>query len=209
MKEITRNGKIARLPQKLREEANHRLSNGEAGGRLLKWLNELPEVQAVVAAEFGGKPVSKQNLSDWRLGGYQEWLEQQEVLKVAGRISVNGEELREAVKGPLSDQMAVWLLARYLVAVKKLEGQEGEEPAWKRLREFCKDLVALRRGDHYAERLKLEQMKWDNDMKRKEAKALEFCLEEAKKWPKADESFRSAFRLLREYKKKQFDSVAY
>ena len=28
---------------------------------------------------------------------------------------------------------------------------------WERLRELCRDLVALRRGDHNAERLKLDR----------------------------------------------------
>ena len=126
---------------------------------------------------------------------------------MAGQISINGEELSEAVKGPLSDKMAGWLLARYLVAAKKLQGREGEEPAWNRLREFCNDLAALRRGDHYAERLKLESKKYDFTMKVESAQALEFCLKESKEYPEVEESFRVAFRLLRAAKKKKSDEV--
>jgi hypothetical protein len=33
---------------------------------LLEWLNSLPEVQAIVAGEFGGKRIIKQNLSQYR-----------------------------------------------------------------------------------------------------------------------------------------------
>jgi hypothetical protein len=54
--------------------------------------------------------------------------------------------------------MAVWLTARYLLAIRKLgEKNNGGEPDLKVLREFCHDVVALRRGDHSAARLKIEQ----------------------------------------------------
>ena len=38
----------------------------------------------------------------------------------------------------------------------------GKPEDWERLRELCRDLVALRRGDHTAERLKIdrEQIHW-------------------------------------------------
>ena len=71
---VTRNGKIARLPRAMREELNRRLRDGEQGNKLVAWLNGLPEVKAVVALEFGGKPIREQNLSEWRKGGYRDWL---------------------------------------------------------------------------------------------------------------------------------------
>ena len=74
----TRKGKIARLPFELRNEVNERLRNGEAGPRLLKWLNGLPAVRSVLDAEFGGERVKEQNLSDWRKGGYGDWLAKKE-----------------------------------------------------------------------------------------------------------------------------------
>jgi hypothetical protein len=53
--------------------------------------------------------------------------------------------------------MAAWVSVRYLRAVHKLvENPAGGEPDLKVLRELCHDLVALRRGDHSAARLKLE-----------------------------------------------------
>ena len=61
-----RSGKIARLRKAVREQLNRRLADGETGPDLVAWLNGLPEVQAVVAAEFVGCPVREQNLSQWR-----------------------------------------------------------------------------------------------------------------------------------------------
>ena len=45
---MKRTGKIARLPHQLRNELNQRLHDGESGVDLIKWLNALPEVQAIL-----------------------------------------------------------------------------------------------------------------------------------------------------------------
>ena len=50
----------------MRQELNRRLDEGEPGKKLVSWLNGLPEVQAIVAAEFGGKSIREQNLSEWK-----------------------------------------------------------------------------------------------------------------------------------------------
>ena len=71
---MSRNGKIANLPEHLREQINSRLHDGEPVVRLVDWLNGLPEVQAVMAQHFGGRPLKSQNLSEWKSGGYQDWL---------------------------------------------------------------------------------------------------------------------------------------
>jgi hypothetical protein len=67
---MTRNGKIARLPLALRQQLNLRLQNGELAQDLLAWLNQLPEVQAILAAHFAAKPIDESNLSHWKQGGY-------------------------------------------------------------------------------------------------------------------------------------------
>src|SRR5215471_20209567 len=68
-----RNGKIARLPHQIREQLNQRLQDGESSETLLPWLNSLPKTQTVLAKHFGGRPIQKQNLSEWRQGGFREW----------------------------------------------------------------------------------------------------------------------------------------
>ena len=70
-------GKIARLPNDLREELNQRLLNGQSASAVLPWLNGLPLVQEILASQFAGEPVTPQNLSNWRLVGYQHWLKDQ------------------------------------------------------------------------------------------------------------------------------------
>ena len=70
----TRKGKIARLPREIRAEINHRLERSEPSPKLLAWLNALPEVRRFIDHDFAGVPISKQNLSEWRQGGFREWL---------------------------------------------------------------------------------------------------------------------------------------
>jgi len=69
-----RHGKIARLPFEIREELNTRLLNGETAIDLVPWLNAQPAVQSVLSVQFQEKPISEQNVSNWRQGGFCDWL---------------------------------------------------------------------------------------------------------------------------------------
>src|SRR5713101_3779194 len=116
----TRISKIARLPRDIREQLNRRLQDGELGQDLVVWLNSLPKIQAVVKSEFGDRPVTEQNLSDWRRAGYRDWLIQQETIEQVQRLVADAKEVAEVTKTPLSEQLATWLAARYAVAVRGL-----------------------------------------------------------------------------------------
>ena len=168
---ITRNGKIARLPKAVRDELNQRLADGEPGNDLVIWLNALPEVKSVLAKEFNRRPIREQNLSEWKQGGYGDWERQQEALKAIRHFGVDATELSQAAGGQLTDQLAVCVAARIAVALKSLASGEGD-PAeqFTRLRELCGDLVALRRGDHDAEWLRLERERLENSRKQSEKK---------------------------------------
>ncbi|MDB6016061.1 MAG: hypothetical protein JWR19_550 [Pedosphaera sp.] len=73
-------GKIARLPLAVREALNRRLRDGSSRKELVAWLNTLPAVQEVLARQFGGRPILKQNLSAWRHRGYEEWALRRELI---------------------------------------------------------------------------------------------------------------------------------
>lgn len=67
-------GKVAQLPVCLREEVCRRMLDGESGVNICHWLNSLPAVAERMRA-FGLEPwISGQNLSEWRKGGYADWL---------------------------------------------------------------------------------------------------------------------------------------
>jgi len=151
----SRVGKIARLPEAIREEINGRLQDGQTAREILGWLNSCAKVKSALAREFGGRPVNAVNLSAWRRGGFRDWQCGQLALAEARRMMAEGRELARTGGGNLADVMAAWLMGRYMVASRQLL-REGNEPArWKLTREMCHDLVALRRGDHGRERLRL------------------------------------------------------
>jgi hypothetical protein len=157
----TPKGKIGRLPKGIRDEVNRRMENGEKGRALAAWLNSLPEVQTVLAAEFGGRPIREQNLSDWRKYGYRDWLGWREAQAM---MAAKPGEVPRAGSEPLMDQMANWGSVYYLMTVRELnrekaKGAAGAQRKLKMLREFCRDTVALQRGEYYSGRLKLEQVR--------------------------------------------------
>ncbi len=169
---MTRKGKIARLPQPIREQVNRRLQNGGDGSEIAAWLNALPEVRAVLDAEFGGQPVNEVNLSNWRLGGYRDWEAQQEALEAVRRLGTDAAEISQATGGQLTDHLALCLTARIAVALQR-PAADGEDAAaqLQTLRQLCADLVALRKSDQNAQWLRLEREKMDLKLKQSEAEA--------------------------------------
>ncbi len=182
---LTRNGKIARLPLAIRQELNRRLDEGEQGKKLVAWLNGLPAVQAIVATEFGGKAIREQNLSEWKQGGYRDWLAKQEALEIAERLRDDATEWSAEGRGALTDTLAFWLVARYALATRRVAETGGRE-GWRLLREMCGDIVELRKGDHSAERLQIERERLELE-KEKTEKWTDEKLEELLKQPQTKE----------------------
>src|SRR5271165_6271372 len=108
-----RHGKIARLPRHLRHELNERLERAEPGPQLLDWLNALPEVRQVVQSNFAGVPISKQNLSEWRQGGFEEWRARQELWDDVREVEDFGRDLNADNDDVLADNVVAVLTARY------------------------------------------------------------------------------------------------
>ena len=104
---MTRNGKIARLPEAIREELNRRLNDGEIGKQLADWLNAEEIVQKLLAKEFSGRPISEQNLSDWKQGGFEDWKRQQQMREWTRGLFEEAKVLEEeAGKVPISSRFA-------------------------------------------------------------------------------------------------------
>src|SRR5580698_3731694 len=71
----------------------------EPGTKLVEWLNTLEEVRDVLQAEFDARPVSEQNLSEWKQGGYQDWLRHQEARAYVHALAEQDGELLDAAGG--------------------------------------------------------------------------------------------------------------
>src|SRR5580658_10401475 len=167
---MTRTGKIARLSSEIREELNRRLYDNEPGVQLLAWLNALPAVKEVLARDFGGSAITKQNLYEWRIGGFAAWQARQETLAQARELMSEAAELAAATEGKLTDHLATVVAARYASALAGWNGEVTEELRRKlrALRGLCQDIVELRRGDHSGARLKMEQERLEREREKTE-----------------------------------------
>ena len=157
-----RRGKVGRLPAELREELNVRLENGEEAKPLLVWLNGLPEVKELLAEQFAGCPISKQNLSEWRQGGFREWLVRQQLSEQAEGLELCAAGIEAQSEGLLVDNLATVVAARYAGLLADWDGEPGEafEGRARVLRGLCHDVVRLQRSMHRAaeQSLKLEEL---------------------------------------------------
>ena len=197
---MTRTGKIARLPREVREQLNRRLADGEPGTRLVEWLNSLPETQKTLAADFEGRAINEQNLSEWKQGGHQDRLARQETLACARELAADATELAGAAEGSLADHLSVVLSARYAALVSGWNGEMDDEFRRKAraLRTLCQDIVELRRGDHFAERLRLDLDRFAEAKKADVDRALEVVVKDIKQWPDVTKAFQEAFALYRQ-----------
>jgi hypothetical protein len=155
----TRIGKIARLPKLIRDELNHRLENGADGPELLAWLNALPEVQRVLAEKFGGRPLTKHNLSDWRHGGYAEWS-----AALTGRaqwqeLIEQGCALNKKGTGPdgtdVSSYLGAFMIVELAEALDELHEMKDSKQRWKLLQLISRALARLQNERSRDKRIRL------------------------------------------------------
>ncbi len=158
---MTRKSKIARLPRGIRDELNRRLDNGESGVRLVKWLNELPEAREVLARDFQGHAITPQNLSEWKSGGYQDWLEEQSSGLNVQEFMADAQELSEGGNGKLCEALFMMVVARFAVFMDDFfDRPAGGKKAEKDLRAMSRvvrDVVNLRACETEIQRLELSR----------------------------------------------------
>jgi len=153
----TRNGKIARLPIQIREQLNARLADGEPGNRLVEWLNSNPDVTKVMAEQFEGRPITDNNLSEWRAGGYEEWLTLDAFLDETRILSENAGEV--AATGISSDHLHIVLLAHHARLLKNLETMPENEfkTRLNTVRKLTASIMNMRRDELQRARLELQR----------------------------------------------------
>jgi hypothetical protein len=155
---MARTGKIARLPRSLRTEVNRRLDNGQRGADIVQWLNDLEEVQRALSFAHGGKPVTEQNLSEWRQGGFLEWKQHQPACEWVGQLAGQADQITdEAGLMPLSDSVASIAAMALGKRLQELSATSLAEEG--RLDEFVlllKQLTILRKDDQKAAQLRMD-----------------------------------------------------
>ena len=140
----TRTGKIARLPGALRHELNHRLHNGAPGRELVPWLNAMPEVQRVLVERFAGRPITEDNLSEWRQGGFQDWLLQEErrvrLRELSNQCPERDPVLRARRLAAYTEEQLALELAE---EIERLSAMKDRDARSKHLQRLCRELCRL------------------------------------------------------------------
>jgi hypothetical protein len=139
------------------------MEEGEEGKGLVAWLNGLAEVQAVLTAQFQGRPINEPNMTAWRQGGFEDWRQQQEALEVAGRLMEESDELGVLAQGRgLVDRaadIAALAISQQLMATRRMEdGAEKRRAVLKLVR----GLVRLRKTERELEQAQREARQAEN-----------------------------------------------
>jgi len=124
-------------------------------------LNEFANAKRIVKAKNNRRCFEKFERSQSR-----------ECPEAVRRFGTDAAELSHAAGAQLADQLAVCLTARIAMALQRTTSAE-DDPAkqLRQLRELCADLVALRRGDHNTQWLRIERDKLDLDFKKYDEQA--------------------------------------
>ena len=180
---MTRNGKIAHLPRHLRDQLNQRLEDGEQSKSLVRWLNTLDEVHDILDLYFDGRPISEQNLSEWKNGGFLDWQHRQETDQRIQRLldlappsdAVGADDIPQS----LPDRLAAALTAELAATIQQLlEITTDPLQRWKHIREALRQIHQLRRGDQRTALTGIKIARWNIECKKaEEAKEKQFMAE--------------------------------
>jgi len=148
-------GKISHLPSHIREELNQRLADGEGFRTLVAWLNALPQVQQTLRAHFGGRPINKVNLTEWKQRAHADWLARRDTLGQLAQLADTSESYSAAANGRLADHLSTIVAARYAATLAAWNGEDTAEfrSTLRSLHQLTRDISLLRRGDHFASRI--------------------------------------------------------
>jgi hypothetical protein len=159
----TRIGKIARLPKEIREQLNQRLENGELGTALIKWLNALPEVQKILAEQFASQAVRAQNLSQWRNGGYQDWLRHQHLREQTRWTTEQSKDLSSDTDSnsiSIAENVALVMSAELAIHVQALGAITDPKARFRQFHLLSRELSRMRRDDQRVWRNLFHREQW-------------------------------------------------
>jgi hypothetical protein len=165
---INRNGKIARLPRSLRERVNQAIYRRFTANHLARELNKMPEVKAMLAAHFDGRPIVQQNISEWKRGGYRDWLHRQQILEQQSELTADAKDMAETADGMADSLFGLLTLDYARLMMNRDSDDETFEKKRKALSMLAQDVVRLRRSHLHARRVQIQETRLDNDTEKTE-----------------------------------------
>lgn len=176
-------GKIARLPALIREAVNVRLLDGQPGPKIIGWLHTLPEVLSVLDEHFNEQPISAQNLSEWRTGAYQVWIEKRDKLDNMKLLSNYALKMAEAAGGSVSEGAAAIAGGKILELLETADEEDliGLSLALAKLRDSDAKMITAK-----VNKTKLTQK--DREIALAEARFQQLTVEQFIKWARTPEA---------------------
>ncbi len=162
----------------------------------------------MLAAEFGGNRINAQNLSNWRRGGYQHWLKQQERRANVRQLTEDARELTEDAGGvEMSHHLSAVLVAELAESARESLATIAD-PAERcaQMEEFLNTLARVRRQDNLAGRLAIERERRVRE-RVKEKEKDERRKEWAREWAPLSRHFKRSY-MADMYAKPDFTSQA-
>jgi hypothetical protein len=156
---------------------NRRLLDGESGGSLVNWLNSIPAVEIALLREFDGRPITEDNISQWRSGGYREWLCHKDASSQFAELAALAGDSHGASRTRIVDYASTLLAALYSRALA-LSDAGDSPPDLRELNGISHALAALRNTDQNSDRVDIERRRFD----REETKTVQDLLEFVLKW---------------------------
>jgi hypothetical protein len=164
----THTGKIGRLSKMLRDKIGQWIEDGVPGTEIVEKLNALPTVKELCDKSFGGRPVTEQNLSEWKQTGHLVWLRRQEMRQLAVSLTEQSDDLKTAARGTdIGDRFARVLAAEMTsLGMTLLEAESDPQKRWQQLCEIRRELSFLRRDDHRGVSASIKREQWDREVER-------------------------------------------
>ena len=150
---MARQGKVARLPHALRQEVNRRLLNGDTARSIVEWLNDHDDAKQTLDTYFHGQPFNPQNISEWRSGGYRDWLKKKEKVENLKTLASFSLDLAKA-GGSISEGAAAIAAGEILQTLENVASDEDAD-----LSKLTSAIVSLRQADLARDRLNLDKQK--------------------------------------------------
>jgi len=160
-KPMTRKGKIARLPEEIREIINQQISDNIALKRIAAEINARPGIAEILQPHFKNRTITESNLSEWKLGGYLEWRSERAAKSSMARIMSANDTVLDAAQSRLSDRIAVLLASHMIAEIKQLENTTRTEEKIRLWRELRLGLSAMKRYEFFSLKHKQEMLKME------------------------------------------------
>jgi hypothetical protein len=148
-------GKIARLPENLREQLNHRLLDNHPAFDILPWLNDLAPVREILAAQFKGAPINHQNLDNWRKSGFQRWFDARQSITETKELAQFSANLTAAGNGSIPLGASAIASGQILKRLHRIACDENENGASADLLKLTSANAILLKGEQNHDRIKI------------------------------------------------------